>query len=53
MVEGYRINVHMDTKGSLMTKTEGGSDDDSCWGCRHLDPDVNDEMNIEWRKTND
>lgn len=49
MVEGYRVYVDMDTKGSLMTQDRGENDDDSHW-CRHLDPDVDDEMNIEWRR---
>ena len=42
------MDVDMDTKGSLMMRTKGGNNDESCW-CRDSDsnPDVDDEMNTE------
>ena len=36
----------MDTKGFIDDVDRGGNDDKSCW-CRHLGPDVDDEMNID------
>lgn len=36
-------------KGLIDDEDRGGNDDNSCW-FTHLDPDVEIEMDIEWRK---